>query len=111
MASSELPPDSGAGASADLPSRAVRDLSGQTLGDFHVERLLGQGGMGEVYLARQVSLDRPVGVKVLKPKETSNPTNMALVEAEAWAAANLNHPNIVHIYSLGGLNDIRFIAM
>ena len=95
--------------SAALP--VPRDLAGQTLGDFHVERLLGQGGMGEVYLARQVSLDRPVALKVLRPEWTSNPTYMARFEAEAWAAAKINHPNIVHIYSLGGVESLRYIAM
>src|SRR4051794_36020400 len=111
MARAGLPPDSTVGESADWPSRPARDLSGQTLGDFHVERMLGQGGMGEVYLASQVSLDRPVALKVLKPEWTSNPTYMARFEAEAWAAAKLNHPNIVHIYTLGNLAGTRFIAM
>jgi eukaryotic-like serine/threonine-protein kinase len=88
-----------------------RDLTGKLLGDFQVERMLGHGGMGEVYLARQVSLDRPVALKVLRREWASNPTYMARFESEAWAAAKLNHPNIVHIYSLGGLDDLRFIAM
>jgi serine/threonine-protein kinase len=88
-----------------------RDLTGRTLADFHVERQLGRGGMGEVYLARQVSLDRPVALKVLKPELASNPTYMARFEAEAWAAAKLNHPNIVHIYTLGGVDRLKFIAM
>ena len=88
-----------------------RDLTGKLLGDFQIERMLGQGGMGEVYLARQVSLDRPVALKVLRREWASNPTYMARFESEAWAAAKLNHPNIVHIYSLGGLDDLRFIAM
>lgn len=88
-----------------------RDLSGKRLGDFQVERLLGHGGMGEVYLARQVSLDRPVALKVLRPEWASNPAYMARFEAEALAAAKLNHPNIVTIYSVGAVEDIRFIAM
>ncbi len=67
--------------------------------------------MGEVYLARQLSLDRPVALKVLRPELLSNPTYMARFEAEAWAAAKLNHPNIVHIYTLGGFEGLRFIAM
>lgn len=88
-----------------------RDLTGQTLADFRVERLLGHGGMGEVYLARQVSLDREVALKVLKPELASNPTYMARFESEAWAAAKVNHPNIVHIYTLGGVERLKFIAM
>jgi serine/threonine protein kinase len=89
----------------------VRDLTGRVLADFQVERLLGHGGMGEVYLARQVSLDRSIALKVLKPELAGNPTYMARFEAEAWAAAKLNHPNIVHIYTLGEVEGVRFIAM
>lgn len=101
----------GVGESSSWVSAPALDLSGKTLGDFQVDRKLGQGGMGEVYLARQVSLDRPVALKVLRREWASNPTYMARFESEAWAAAKLNHPNIVHIYSLGGLDDLRFIAM
>lgn len=89
----------------------AHDLTGRVLGDFLVERMIGHGGMGEVYLARQVSLDRVVALKVLRPEWAANPTYMARFEAEAWAAAKLNHPNIVHIYTLGGLDGLRFIAM
>src|SRR5262245_33751892 len=79
----------------------VRDLTGVTLGDFEVERLLGRGGMGEVYLARQISLRRPVALKVLRPDLLTKPTYLSRFEAEATTVAKLNHPNIVHIYMLG----------
>src|SRR5207253_1197022 len=92
-------------------SPANRDLSGRTLGDFQVERLLGRGGMGEVYLALQVSLDRPVALKVLRPDLLTNPTFVGRFEAEALSVAKLNHPNIVHIYSLGEFEGLRYIAM
>ena len=82
-----------------------------TLGDFHVERLLGHGGMGEVYLARQISLDRPVALKILRPELLSSPTYLARFEKEATSAAKLNHPNVVHIYSLGSFDGLRYIAM
>src|SRR2546429_7408120 len=92
-------------------ARSVRDLTGVTLGDFQVERLLGRGGMGEVYLARQVSLNRPVALKVLRPDLLTKPTYLSRFEAEATTVAKLNHPNIVHIYTLGCVDGIRFIAM
>ncbi len=101
----------GVGESSSWAVTPTLDLSGKTLGDFQVDRKLGQGGMGDVYLARQLSLDRPVALKVLRREWASNPTYMARFESEAWAAAKLNHPNIVHIYSLGGLDDLRYIAM
>ncbi len=107
----EKPVTTVVGGSSASVAPPAHDLTGKTLGDFYVERLLGQGGMGEVYLARQVSLDRPVALKVLRPEWSGNPTYMARFEAEAWAAAKLNHANIVHIYTLGGLAGLRFIAM
>jgi hypothetical protein len=90
-----------------------RDLTGKTLGDFHVERLLGRGGMGEVYLARQTSLNRPVALKVLRTDllARSSSTYLGRFEAEAAAVAKLNHPNIVHVYTLGTFEGVRFIAM
>lgn len=105
------PPHEPSDPSSPTSGERLRDLTGKTLGDFQVERLLGHGGMGEVYLARQISLDRPVALKVLKPDLLTNPTYLARFESEAWAAARLNHPNIVHIYSLGTVDDVRFIVM
>ena len=96
------------GETGNLPSR---DLTGLTLDDFRVEKLLGRGGMGEVYLATQVSLNRPVALKVLRPDFASNPTYLGRLKTEATAVAKLNHPNIVHVYTLGCVDDINFIAM
>jgi eukaryotic-like serine/threonine-protein kinase len=96
---------------SDPAFQTTRDLTGTTLGDFHVERRLGRGGMGEVYLATQVSLNRSVALKVLRPDLLANPKYLSRFEAEAWAAAKLNHPNIVHIYTLGCIDAVRFIAM
>jgi len=88
-----------------------RDLTDATLGDFHVEKLLGRGGMGEVYLATQLSLGRPVALKVLRPDFASNPTYLGRLKTEATAVAKLNHPNIVHVYTLGCVDRTHFIAM
>jgi eukaryotic-like serine/threonine-protein kinase len=87
------------------------DLTGVSLGDFQITKLLGRGGMGEVYLATQVSLDRPVALKVLRSELASNPTYLARLRSEATAVARLNHPNIVHVYMLDCIDNIHFIAM
>jgi serine/threonine-protein kinase len=102
------PPDS---ATHHWAFQVERDLTGMTLGDFRIERILGNGGMGEVYLARQLSLDRPVALKVLRPDLLANPTYLARFEKEALSAAKLNDPNIVHVYNLGGFDKLKYIAM
>jgi eukaryotic-like serine/threonine-protein kinase len=89
----------------------LADLTGVVLGDFQVDRLLGRGGMGEVYLATQLSLNRPVALKVLRPDFASNPTYLGRLRTEATAVAKLNHPNIVQVYTLGFSDDVHFIAM
>jgi serine/threonine-protein kinase len=88
-----------------------RDLTGRTIGDFEVVRLLGHGGMGEVYKARQVSLDRIVALKVLRPELLANPTHLARFQKEAFSAAKLNEPTIVHVYTFGEADGVQFIAM
>ena len=87
------------------------DLAGRTLGDFHVLRKLGAGGMGRVYLARQVSLDRPVALKLLKPALVADPVALKRFEAEALAVARLGHPNVVQVYAVGEAGGLRFMAL
>jgi serine/threonine protein kinase len=112
MSRADEPPASGVDETLHWsPDEPMRDLTGVSLGDFRVERLLGRGGMGEVYLARQVSLNRPVALKVLRPDLLTRPTYLGRFEAEAAAVAKLNHPNIVHVYTLGSFDGLRFIAM
>jgi serine/threonine-protein kinase len=76
-----------------------------------VESLLGAGGMGEVYLARDKQLDRRVALKILPPDLVSNADRMRRFVQEAKAAATLNHPHIAHIYEIGQSEDFHFIAM
>ena len=73
--------------------------------------MLGRGGMGQVYLATQISLNRSVALKVLHPRLLSKPAYLSRFEAEATAVAKLTHPNIVHVYTLGTVEQVRFIAM
>jgi serine/threonine-protein kinase len=87
------------------------DLSGRTLGDFRLLRVLGQGGMGQVYLARQVSLNREVAVKILKAELAANQTSLKRFKEEARAAARLNHPNIVQIYWSDEADGLHYMAL
>ncbi len=82
---------------------------GTTLGDYRLDAVIGIGGMGEVYRARDLRLDRDVAVKVLA--HAGRPEDRALVGAEARAASRLNHPNIVTIHAVGEHQGLGFIAM
>lgn len=82
------------------------------LGDFDLIRLLGAGGMAEVYLAQQISLKRLVAVKILKPKAvtSSNQTLLQRFEQEARAAGGLSHSNIVQVFLIGAEEDQHYIV-
>lgn len=80
------------------------------LGDFRLLRRLGKGGMAEVWLAEQESLKRNVALKLLKPDLTEDETYVARFQTEAKAAAGLNHPNIVQVYTVGERSGQYFIA-
>ncbi len=87
------------------------DLSGRTIGDFRVLRRLGQGGMGQVYLAEQISLRRNVALKILRPDMASNPKALARFKVEAEAVARATHANIVQIHALGEQDGLVYLAM
>src|SRR5438552_126160 len=82
------------------PSTEPADLTGRMLGDFQVLRKLGAGGMGQVYLARQLSLKREVALKLLRDDLSANATALARFQAEAEAVARLTHGSIVQIYAI-----------
>ena len=90
-----------------VPLAEISDpLLGRTLmGQFEILELIGQGTMGKVYLARQISVDRKVAVKVLKKKLASDPQVVRRFHREAKAAARLSHPNIVTIHLVGELEE------
>ena len=73
---------------------------GTRLGPYSVTAKIGEGGMGEVYRARDTKLDRDVALKVLPEAFTSDPDRLARFEREAKVLASLNHPNIAAIYGL-----------
>ncbi|HUT34205.1 MAG TPA: protein kinase [Planctomycetota bacterium] len=85
-------------------------LIGQRMGDFEVVGLVGRGGMGAVYKARQCSLDRLVALKVVRLGEGSE-AMATRFQREARAAAAINHPNIIEIYTVGQQGNLQYIAM
>jgi serine/threonine-protein kinase len=86
-------------------------LSGEQFGDYMLMRLIGRGGMAEVYRARQISLSRDVAVKILAPGLSADEQFRARFEREGRTLASLNHPNIVRVYSAGEEKGIFYIAM
>src|SRR5262245_42198704 len=93
------------------PHRESQDLSGQALGDFQLLRLLGEGGMGQVYRAEQLSLKRRVALKLLRSELASNEVSRRRFEAEAKAVAKLTHANIVQVYAVGEHDGLLFMAL
>src|SRR5213592_2069107 len=85
--------------------------TGTRLGRYEIRSKLGEGGMGEVYLAEDAELHRKVALKVLPSEVATHPDRMRRFKQEATAAAALNHPNIAHIYEIGESDGTHFIAM
>ncbi len=84
---------------------------GSHLGPYEVSSLLGAGGMGEVYRARDTKLGRDVALKVLPAEVSSDPERRRRFEAEARSASALNHPNIVTVYDIGSSDSTIYVAM
>src|ERR1051325_1815786 len=93
------------------PDRLFLDFQAAVAGRYSLERELGRGGMGVVYLAREVRLDRPVAIKLLPPSKASDPKLRERFLREARTAAKLSHPNIIPIFSVEESGDFVFFAM
>jgi eukaryotic-like serine/threonine-protein kinase len=83
----------------------------ETLSHYRVERLIGAGGMGEVYLAEDVTLHRKAALKLLPVRFTQDEERVRRFKREARAASALNHPNIITIYEIGDADGVHFMAM
>src|SRR5215472_13061481 len=81
---------------------------GDRLGKYQIQALLGAGGMGEVYRARDPRLGREVAIKILPERLASDPKTLARFEREAQVVAALSHPNILAIHDFGEDNGIHF---
>ena len=86
-------------------------MVGRTLAHYEITGLLGKGGMGEVYRARDTKLGRDVALKVLPAEMASDPTRLSRFSREAKTVAGLNHPNIVTLYSVDEADGIHFLTM
>ena len=113
MAAASGPPPSAAG--DGLPGDII-DIGdpaevAKKLPQFEIIELLGRGGMGVVYKARQLQLDRIVAVKILPPVDALSPDFVARFTREARALAKLNHPNIVNVHDFGETGGLYYIIM
>jgi serine/threonine protein kinase len=98
------------GLAAELLQAQAGSHAGQTFGHYELEREIGRGGMGEVYLARDERLGRPVALKLLSSSFTADPERVARFRREAHAVSHLNHPNVVTVYEVGEADGQRFIV-
>lgn len=96
---------------AALPPDAAVDLTGKTFGDFRILRLLGRGGMGQVYLAEQLSLKRQVALKIMRPDLAANAVALKRFQLEAEAVARVTHANIVQVYAVGQTDGLHYMAL
>src|SRR6516162_683560 len=89
----------------------VATATPQHIGRYRVERVLGEGGFGIVYLAHDEQLQRLVAVKVPHPERVKTPEDVQAYLTEARTLANLDHPNIVPVYDVGGTEDCPFFVV
>src|SRR5216684_2965188 len=95
------------------PSNAIlqnKPMNPQTISRYRVGRLIGAGGMGEVYLAEDMTLNRKVALKLLPVRFTRDEERVRRFQREARAASALNHPNILTIYEIGEDDSVHYIA-
>ncbi len=94
-----------------IPPLPMTLAEGTHLGRYEIRSKLGAGGMGEVYLAQDTQLRRPVALKLLPAEFSQSKERLRRFGQEAYAVAALNHPNIAHIYEIGEADGLHFIAM
>ncbi|MDX1570377.1 MAG: protein kinase, partial [Xanthomonadales bacterium] len=89
----------------------LSDPEQRRFGDYELLELLGRGGMGVVYRARQERLDREVAIKFIASNVADDPGMIAKFHAEAQAAARLHHPHIVPVFEVGSVDCLHYFTM
>ena len=92
-------------------TRVTRSLEGQRIGPYQLASRIGAGGMGEVYQARDTTLNRQVAIKVLLPAVASDPDRLARFRREARVLASLNHPHIAQIHGFEDADGVHALVM
>jgi Protein kinase domain len=95
---------------SEVPRRVILDV-GSVVGGYRLEALLGYGGMGVVYRAQHLALQRPAAVKIIQPQMADTPEFRDRFRRESRTAASLEHPNIVPIFDAGDADGVLYIAM
>ena|SRR5207249_247714 len=93
-----------------LSSKLHTALSGRQVDHYQILSLLGRGGMGEVYRALDMRLDREVAIKILPAAYSSDPDRLRRFQQEARAAGRLNHPNVLTVYDVGVYQGAPYIV-
>jgi eukaryotic-like serine/threonine-protein kinase len=91
-------------------SDQIESLIGRKIGNYRIEREIGRGGMGEVFLAQDLRLDRFVALKILPARSIRDQERARRFRQEARAISALNHPNIVTIHEIGNIDSLQFIV-
>lgn len=104
------PQPAGSATGRDRPAALPLPEVGEVLGGFRLDRAIGAGGMGAVYLAHDLALDRQVALKILPPEQARDPESVQRFYHEARAAARLDDENIARVYSIAGDRGYHFIA-
>src|SRR5215216_507424 len=89
----------------------MTEMIGQTIGNYRIEAVLGAGGMGQVYRARHIHLDRPAALKVIRLDIAQDSDLQARFRQEARAIGALKHPNIIEVYDFDEYQGLAYLVM
>jgi serine/threonine protein kinase len=111
LLSAALKEPTGAGTSSSVPNAPTPEELGPYFPQFEILELLGRGGMGAVYKAKQRQLDRIIALKILPPSASNDPQFAERFQREARALAKLNHPHIVTVHDFGQSEGLYYLVM